>query len=114
MQVRLLKRSTIESYVRKNANSRTGFENWYGVVKIVDWKIPEDFKKTFSSTDILGRRSNRVVFNISGNKYRMICKYMFGTKYVHLYISWIGTHAEYTKLCEKSLQYKVSQYKGKR
>jgi len=69
-----------------------------------------DIKRTFPSADLLGNGSNRVVFNIAGNSYRMICAYVFGQAMVHCYIKWIGTHSEYTKLCEKNEQYTVSSY----
>lgn len=59
------------------------------------------------NANILGRGSDRVVFNIGGNKYRMICKYHFGTKKVHLFISWIGTHSAYSKLCNNNEQFSI-------
>ncbi len=40
----------------------------------------------------------------------MIAKYWFGVSKVHLYIKWIGTHAEYTMLCKKMQQYTVDDY----
>ncbi|MFZ9847108.1 MAG: type II toxin-antitoxin system HigB family toxin [Flavobacteriales bacterium] len=39
-----------------------------------------------------------MVFNIGGNNYRLICGYAFGKKFIHLYIKFIGTHAEYDKI----------------
>ena len=41
---------------------------------------------------------------------RMICKYAFGEKAVHLFICWIGTHPEYDKLNAQNEQYSVSLY----
>ena len=75
-----------------------------------DWAQPGDITKTFGSADLLGEGSSRVVFNIAGNNYRMICKYHFGVTRIHLYIKWIGTHAEYTKLCDDNKQYSVNNY----
>jgi mRNA interferase HigB len=40
----------------------------------------------------------------------MICKYQFGLTNVHLYIKWIGTHAEYTALCSNLEQFTVNDY----
>jgi len=40
----------------------------------------------------------------------MICTYNFGKKYVHIFVRWIGTHAEYSKLCEENMQYSVNEY----
>ena len=65
---------------------------------------------TFGAADLLGNGSDRVVFNIAGNNYRMICKYHFGVNQVHLYVKWIGTHADYTELCKKNDQYTISVY----
>ena len=59
---------------------------------------------------MLGNGSNRVVFDIAGNNNRMICKYAFGEKQVHLFVSWIGSHAAYKKLCDANEQYAVSVY----
>jgi mRNA interferase HigB len=79
-------------------------------LKRVDWNEPNDIISTFNSADILGKSSSRVVFNIGGNKYRMICKYHFGETKVHLFVKWIGTHAEYTKLCKLTKHYEISDY----
>jgi mRNA interferase HigB len=51
-----------------------------------------------------------VIFDIGGNKYRMVCKYWFTGEFVHLYIKWMGTHAEYDELCRKNRQYTVDDY----
>ena len=68
------------------------------------------FIETFGSADLLGNGSDRVVFDIAGNNYRMICKYHFGATKVHLYIKWIGTHSQYTQLCDNNKQYSVNSY----
>ena len=77
---------------------------------MADWSKPGDITETFGSADLLGNGSDRVVFDIAGNNYRLICKYHFGLTRVHLYIKWIGTHAEYAKLCDDNKQYTVNSY----
>lgn len=79
-------------------------------VKATYWQEPGDIMETFGAADLLGNRSDRVVFNIAGNNYRMICKYHFGVTNVHLYVKWIGTYAEYTELCDDEKQYTISIY----
>jgi mRNA interferase HigB len=108
MRVHLIKKQSIEDYVQKNARSRASFEIWLSIIKRVDWKGPNEIILTFNSSDILGKGSDRVVFNIGGNNYRMICKYHFGETKVHLFVKWIGTHAEYTKLCNDGKQYEIN------
>ena len=110
MKVHLIKRQTIEDFVKANAQSRGSFEDWLEKLKHLDWKLPSDIQDTYASADLLGNGSNRVVFNIGGNNYRMICKYFFGDKQVHLFVCWIGTHAAYDKLCSKNEQYAVKIY----
>jgi mRNA interferase HigB len=110
MKVHLIKKQSIEKYLLKNARSRPSFEMWMSIIKYADWKAPKEMIKTFNTADILGKGSERVVFNIGGNNYRMICKYYFGKSKVHLFVKWIGTHAEYSKLCNEGKQFEVDNY----
>ena len=110
MKVRLIKRKSIEYFSLQNARSRSSFRLWLALLKRADWAKPGDITETYGSADLLGNGSNRVVFNIAGNQYRMICKYHIGLARIHLYIKWIGTHAEYTKLCDNSEQYNIQHF----
>jgi len=110
MKVRLIKKETIEKYVVDNARARSSFRIWLSSLKYADWKQPEDIMTLFNSADLLGRGTNRVVFDVGGNNYRMIGQYLFGVTKVHLYIKWIGTHAEYDKLCASGKQYNINEY----
>lgn len=110
MKVHLIRKETIESYAEKNARSKSSFKVWLTVVKFADWQTPEAIKDTFGAADLLGNGTNRVVFDSGGNNYRMICKYAFGKSQVHLFVCWIGTHAQYDKLCKRNEQYTVNRY----
>jgi|SRR5882724_3075809 len=110
MKVHLIAKKTIEGFAVWHARSRASFEDWLQKIKDADWNEPADMKNTFRSADLLGRGSHRVVFDISGNNYRVICKYAFGDHEVHLFVCWIGTHADYDKLCASKEQYTISIY----
>ena len=110
MKVHLIKKETIETYVESNVRSRSSFTEWLTKLKHADWQKPTDIQATFGSADLLGKSSSRVVFNIGGNNYRMICKYAFGDRQIHLFVCWIGTHAKYNELCDDNEQYTVSEY----
>lgn len=110
MKVHLIRKETIEEFGRKNAQSRGVLGEWLSKFKFADWNNPADIQDTFRSADLLGKGSNRVVFDIGGNKYRMICKYAFGDRQIHPFICWMGTHAEYTRLCDDNEQYLISIY----
>jgi mRNA interferase HigB len=110
MKVRLVKKKTIDDYEKENAASRIPFRAWFTAVKKANWDNPRDFLSIFGSADLLGNGTNRVIFDIGGNLYRMICRYAFSRLEVRLFICWIGTHAEYTKLCNKKEQYTIRKY----
>jgi len=110
MKVHLIRKESIEGYIAENPGSRSPFTEWLTKLKHADWEKPTDMRSTFGAADLLGKSSSRVVFDIGGNNYRMICKYAFGDKQVHLFICWIGTHTEYDELCDDSEQYSVNDY----
>ncbi|MBF0589956.1 MAG: type II toxin-antitoxin system HigB family toxin [Magnetococcales bacterium] len=66
-------------------------EAWHALVSKADWSTPSDIKRQFRSASII--KGNRVVFNIAGNKYRLIVKINFPYRVV--YVRFIGTHAQY-------------------
>lgn len=110
MKVRLIKKKTLEEFARINSQSKSSLTAWLRNIRFADWEEPGDINRTYKSADLLGRGSNRVIFDIGGNNYRMICKYWFGYTRVHLYVKWIGTHAEYDDLYSKNFQYTVEDF----
>lgn|SRR5690348_5194889 len=64
---------------------------WVKVVRAAGWRNPTEIKRMFNSADIL--RDGRVVFDISGNKYRLVVwiNYDYGV----IYVRFIGTHRQY-------------------
>ena len=108
MKVHLIRKETIETFVLEYAQCRIALNEWLFKIKNADWEKTADIQATFRTADLLGKSSNRVVFDIAGKHYRMICKYAFGDKQVHLFGCWIGTHAAYDKLCNGQEQFTVS------
>jgi mRNA interferase HigB len=110
MKVHLIKQQTIQNFIDRHAPARRSFESWITTIKYADWSTPEEIQNTFGSADLLGQGSNRVVFNIGGNNYRLIAKYFFGAMNAHLFVKWIGTHTEYDELCDQGKQYTVDDF----
>ena len=67
---------------------------WVHIVRAADWSKPTDVKEVFRSADILGR--GRAVFDIGGNKYRLVAAIHYRGKRV--YIRFIGTHRDYDRI----------------
>lgn len=110
MKVHLIKEKTVNQYVRKHMNLQVAFNNWLNFITEADWENVNDMKETFNSADLIEKGCDPIVFNIGGNNARIICSYFFGKKMVHLYVNWIGTHAEYSELCDDDLQYNIDKY----
>ena len=64
---------------------------WHGFILKADWASPTDLKRDFRNASIL--QAGRVVFNIAGNKYRLVVKINYPHRVV--YIRFIGTHVQY-------------------
>jgi mRNA interferase HigB len=67
---------------------------WYRHVLKADWSSPAEVKADFGNASIL--RDGRVVFNIAGNKYRVVVWINYAYRVV--YIRFIGTHAQYDRI----------------
>lgn len=110
MRVHLIRLQTLEQFKVSDPQSASSINDWLTKLKNAEWQIPSNIKDTYKTADLLGNGTNRVIFNLAGNHYRMICKYAFGNRQVNLYICWLGTHAEYSKLCKSLKQYSINNY----
>jgi mRNA interferase HigB len=92
--VRIFNRSTVRAFADKHADARQPLFAWFDELEGGNWRGPEDIKMRYPSASVLP--GNRVVFNLKGNKYRVIVaiKYAFFA----VYIRFIGTHAEYDEI----------------
>jgi mRNA interferase HigB len=67
---------------------------WYHLIKESDWSNFSEVKLSYNSVDSVGNK--RFVFNIGGNKYRLVALIFFPTRTI--YIRFIGTHKEYDEI----------------
>jgi len=92
--VRIIAKRTLRLFwegSRGRSDARRALEDWHSQVRAADWKTPADVKVTFGDASVL--KGSRVVFNICGNKYRLITKINYPYRVV--YIRFVGTHEEY-------------------
>jgi len=94
--MRVISRQTLKNfYSRKgNATAKAPSEAWFSEAKNAVWQSPQDVKTRYPSASILA--GNRVVFDLGGNKYRLIVAIHCNTKIV--YICFIGSLADYDKI----------------
>lgn len=71
--------------------AQTPLSSWYKTVKAATWSGPDDVKALYRHASVL--KGGRVVFNIAGNKLRIVASINYPAKVV--YIKFVGTHSEY-------------------
>jgi mRNA interferase HigB len=87
-------KSTIAEFILKHSDCKGQLILWYNDVSLKNWKSPKDVKRDFGTASIIG--NNRVVFNIKGNKYRIIVAMNYERGWAQ--IKFIGTHAQYDRI----------------
>lgn len=92
--MRIISKKTLREFWEKHKDSEQQLKSWFQETNSIEWKNPKQIKKEYPSASFLA--DNRIVFNIKGNKYRLIVK----INYDHniLWVRFIGTHAEYDKI----------------
>lgn len=87
----VISKTIINEFGMKHPDSIEALNDWWEKVKKADWSTPNDLKKSFNTVDYVG--NDRYVFDIKGNKYRLVAMIFFDIR--TLYIRFMGTHAEY-------------------
>ena len=88
--MRIISRGTLVRYYEKHPEAKTALEEWYTKTKESQWSSFADVKNTFNSADNVG--SQRYVFNIKGNDFRIVVVIKMLIKTV--LIRFIGTYSE--------------------
>lgn len=89
--MRIIAKRTIRQFWKRHPKSKGPLEAWHQEVTRANWASPSSVKAQFRSASVL--QDNRVVFNVSGNHYRLVVKINYPYRIV--YIRFVGTHADY-------------------
>lgn len=92
--MRVISKRTLQEFWSSHPDAMSPLAGWYAEAMKASWQCPQDIKSQYQAASFL--RDNRVVFNIGGNKYRLIVKINY--PYSTVYIRFVGTHAEYDKI----------------
>ncbi len=95
----VITKSKLISFYDVETIAREPLLKWYQITLLSDWQDFHDVKETFNSVDSIG--NDRYVFNVAGNKYRIVAMIHFSTRTV--YIRFIGTHKQYDKINCKTI-----------
>lgn len=95
--MRIIALSTLKAFWEESPEHQDAKEPtlaWYRHALQADWGSPAEVKRDLGNASIL--KDGRVVFNIAGNKYRLVV--WINYTYRVVYIRFIGTHTQYDKI----------------
>jgi mRNA interferase HigB len=95
--VRIIALRTLKAFVGRSSSHADAYEPlmaWYRHVRHADWASPAELKRDIRSASVL--KDGRAVFNIAGNKYRIVV--WINYPYRVVYIRFVGTHRQYDQI----------------
>ncbi len=92
--MRIIARKTLRDFWERHPDAEQPLRAWFSESEHASWENSKDIKARYPAASFL--TANRIVFNIKGNRYRLIVhvRYDMG----RIYIRFVGTHAEYDKV----------------
>ena len=89
--MRVISKASLVEFWALHPTSKHALQTWFEDASRAKWLSPQDIKLRYASASFIS--SNRVVFNIKGNDYRLVVAvaYRFGA----VYIKFVGTHKQY-------------------
>ncbi len=100
--MRIIARRSLREFRQRHLDSEQALKAWFAEVETAAWKTSAAVKAKCASASILG--GERIIFNICGNKYRLIVgiNYIVGV----VFIKFIGTHRAYDRIDAETVEWK--------
>lgn len=94
--MRIIAKSRLIAYWEQPGNeaAQPYLNEWYHFCLKQEWKTPQQVKDSLRNASIIA--NNRVVFNVKGNNYRIICSIDYPR--LAMFIKFVGTHKEYDRV----------------
>jgi len=95
--MRILAKSTLRKFWESSpeyADAKSAMTEWYNYSLKAKWATPHAVKESLRSASIL--KNNRVVFNVCGNKYRIVVRVDY--EFQMMLIRFVGTHKQYDRI----------------
>jgi mRNA interferase HigB len=105
--MRIIARRTLREFVASRAGHKdqsalkSALDAWFEEVRKARWKSTADVKRHYATASVVS--AERVVFNVRGNRYRLIVSVDFEKQIV--WIKWLGTHPDYDRIDAEKVQH---------
>lgn len=90
----IIKLQPLREFLESYPDARASLTQWISTVEQADWGTPNELKAVYPNASVVA--NDRVVFNIGGNKYRLVVLVIYRVRTI--FIRFIGTHGEYDRL----------------
>jgi mRNA interferase HigB len=101
--MQVIARRTLREFCPRYPHAEAPIRAWAAVAAKARWANPAEIKRLFGSTvDFVG--DNRVIFDLGGNKYRLVVRVSFS--FGRLLVKFIGTHAEYDRIDPETVSWR--------
>ena len=98
----IIARKTLLDYCRKYPDASIVLQEWYYELMKSEFRNFNELKRVYPGASLVG--DDRVVFDIMGNKYRLLVRMVF--EYKAIQVKWFGTHKEYDKINVEEIKFK--------
>jgi mRNA interferase HigB len=98
-QMRVIARNTLRAFWERYPTAEGSFKAWFSEATRANWQTMAGIKRRYATASIID--DERVVFNLGGNKFRLVVKVWFPGRAV--WIKFIGTHASYDQIDVRKL-----------
>jgi mRNA interferase HigB len=97
----IITRKTLLTYCLLYPKASNALREWYAELVKCNFQNFNELKEIYKNASIVG--DDRVVFNIMGNKYRLVVRMVFDYKVIQ--IKWFGTHSEYDDIDVETIKF---------
>lgn len=93
--MQIVARQTLRQFWQRHPSAELPLRTWYAIVHASTWSGPSDVKRQFgSAVDFIA--DNRLIFDIGGNKYRLVVHVAY--RFKRVLIKFVGTHKDYDRI----------------
>lgn len=101
--MQVIARRTLKEFWARHPRSEGPIRAWLAVASVAHWANPAEIKRQFGNTvDFVG--DNRAIFDLGGNKYRLVVHVSFA--FGRVLVKFIGTHAEYDRIDPETVSWR--------
>ena len=99
MVMRIIARRTLREFWERHPDAEQPLKAWFAEASSSAWATPQEIKDQYRHASFVA--DNRVIFNIGGNKYRLVVHINYG--YGIVFIKFVGTHSEYDQIAPETV-----------